>query len=143
MGQHSAGRFHATTGLTGSGLKTDLGEDQVGPSALATVVSQCSAGVGWHSAGRFHATTGLTGSGLKTDPGEDQLDLQPCYSFLAISSCRLLHCCQPGPAHYCQPPRRASDIINPLLYTSATACQVVFYKPPAGTPLAGQLPAVA
>ena len=88
-GQHSAGKFHATTGFTGSGLKTDPGEDQAAPSALTTVVRQCPAGTGWHSASRFWTKTGSTGSGLKTDPGEDQAGrslLSPDYSCQAMST---------------------------------------------------------
>ena len=62
--------FHAKTGPTRSGLKTDPGEDQAEPSALTTVVRQCPAGVGRHSAGSFRTKTGLTRSGRKTDPSD-------------------------------------------------------------------------
>ena len=42
---------------TGSGLKTDPGEDQVGPSTLTRVVGKCAVGTYWLRAwaSRVHA----------------------------------------------------------------------------------------
>ena len=63
------------TGHTGSGLKTNPGEDQAELPVPTTVVRQGPVSTGWHSAGGLYAKTGHTGSGLKTDPGEGQVGL--------------------------------------------------------------------
>ena len=80
-------RFCAQTGHTGSGMKTNPGEDQAGLSALTTVVRQGPVSTGQHSACGFRAKTGPSGLSLKTDPGIDQAGLStPSYSCQAMSS---------------------------------------------------------